>query len=766
MAAVILVWRIVDLQTLDLEAQISGAKATEAELLFAALRDQGLLALDSEQRIEVEPKDYFLAELQRPGEKDSAQLKDQDRLLKIFYGEGPGRTLQDWIAQWNRGRVMSAVRDNRPDGAESEWVPYDPSGMALSQYGRVPLEFGYVMDGVLPQGFGDWSVAPAEEVEWRSTIRLKKAARISLHVIGKPNTSHLPRHGLLACLPKVSPGRSNCSGSDSDQAQAYQIHLSLPAGEHHLRLPAKPIRNPRPDDRDLPLALVGGRIEWVPLRERYSRNLIASRPPATFVARTADGTALTTEDGKGRPTPFTVKNGLAALVGFGPEYGNALSGTLAQAVLAEAGEVRLTLDGKLQAVAQAELERRLKEVAVRNPDDAIERRAAVVILDAQSGAILAAANHPSPPAHTRRWDRAAFSVTWPNRDPFRFTPWIGTDVHMTPGSTFKVVTALAAIKAAGEGRGDVADMLEGWGSSRFERKAGISPGTACYEPRGASEVCNFRNGSIAGAFHKALRRGTCQKRPDHSDSLGLREAVRDSLNVWFVRLAEVMDRGNLASGGGDTFLAKEAKTLGFGQRFALFPEIGGIGGDALDGPGRGSVLSAMSGRLDLFDPKMKVPMQRLSQNSFGQGVQVTPLQMARVAAAVATGRVPQPTLLQSWEGRPVEPPEAVDLELDGDLLDRLRQGMKAVPEAGTAEEAFRSENLADSCRTYGKTGTAQTRQIGPKHFLNSGWFIGWRDNSKQEPDIAFACVMTHSDGGTGGGLCGYLMARILKEWDR
>lgn len=760
----LVVWRLDALHRLDLESLEGRSERTEAEQLFERLRDERLLTVDANGQLSVAPRDHVLA--QRAAGADAGSLKLASRLIDNYYGTDPGRTLGDWIAQWNRGRLLSAVRDDRPrmaDTPAAEWTPFDGTGSPLRGYGRVPLEFGFVMNGVLTPGFGDWTASPEQAVEWRSELHLAKGATLTLQVIGRPDTSRLSRHQLLACVPDVPAGQPNCAeGSVSGQARAYQIRLTLPAGHHSLRLPVAPVANPEPEDRDLPLALKAGRIEWVTRRERYSRGLAPSRPPASFVVRTADGQLLTGDDGKGRPTDFALKNGLAALLGYGTDYRGSLSGILAGSAIGLGGEVRLTLDSKLQAIAQAELERRLGEEWGAGDAFHNERRGAVVMLDARTGAVLAAANHPSPPDGTSLWDRAAFSVTWPNRDPFRFNPWQGLDAHATPGSTFKVVTSLAAIKAAGEGRDDVAAMLRGWGASAFERNTGLSSGASCYQPRGASEVCNFEGGSLAGAFGKALRNAACQP-GRHSSGLGVREAVRDSLNIWYVRLGELMDRGNLQGGGVNTTLAALAGSLGFGKRLSLFQSVGATeSGDAeplIDG----AVLRAMTGDLDLFHTKLGAPMQRLSQNSFGQGVRATPLQMARMAAAAATGSLVHPTLLANWEGRAISPKAPEALGLDEELLGLLRQGMKAVPETGTAAGVFNAENPGDRCRTYGKTGTAQSLEH-PK--LYSGWMIGWRDDKAQRPDIAFACVLTHSTGGTGGDLCGRVVARILKQWDR
>src|SRR5215218_9021728 len=149
----------------------------------------------------------------------------------------------------------------------------------------------------------------------------------------------------------------------------------------------------------------------------------------------------------------------------------------------------------------------------------------------------------------------------------------------------------------------------------------------------------------------------------------------------------------------------------------------------------------------------------LAAESFGQGrVTASPLQMALVAATVAEGRWPQPTLVsgeaadsgevdgkESNDSGGVEPAKSPD-PLGSGVAKTLRTLMRQVVTEGTAADA----NLPG--RVGGKTGTAEfgTGDPLPTH----AWFIGFRG------DMAFAVIV--EDGGVGGRVAAPAAARFLR----
>ncbi len=767
------------------------APATEVERLFDALKANNLLTVGVNGKACLMPADAILAQkaadagilVSEPGNACPTQLEKQasfkkKRLLNKVYTTQVGKILRQWLIYWNNSRQLTAIRDNRPSiqnrPTTTESQKGSCSSLELRQmnsawkvqcsnwYHHVPPEFGYVLNKVLEPGFGKW-LATKQQTIYTTELDLAQKYTLTLQIIGVPGKL-VVRSLKTGKKLKTNPKKLACYPKDSKyvlgggciihkrrhlQALAYQLRLTLSPGRYRLELPIQPVLNQKPDNRNLPIALKDDSLIWNRKREDYGGTNKMARPFTKFVVRTRDGQALTDKMGCGSPRPIVADYGLTAFVGYSRNDYNTLSGLIARSAIPSGSEVRLTLDSPLQDIAQKEL----KNFSQRFKKNTKKRRAAVVILDAKTGAILAAANIPSPVYALPHWDRTAFAVTWPDRDPFRFTPWQGLSVHSTPGSTFKLVTALAAIKASQENP-SLKKMLEGLNPRNFYRMTKFSINASCYKPsRSTSKICNFnKNGML-----RSLTNG----------KLGLPEAIRDSLNIWFVRLGVLMDKKNLDSGGPDTWLAKQARALGFGETFSLFPKVDGLPNILACPNTRGDALCAATGNLDLYHSELGARLQRLAQNSFGQGVQTTPLQMARLALTLATGRLFKPTLLQDWPGQTFTP-EWQNLSWDPKLIKLLHQGMKAVPIRGTARRPF--ANSPNRSWVYGKTGTAQTQKI-KNSFLYSGWFIGWRNTPTSEndkvgkPEIAFACMISHlPDRYYGGNSCGKIMAKILDQW--
>ena len=196
---------------------------------------------------------------------------------------------------------------------------------------------------------------------------------------------------------------------------------------------------------------------------------------------------------------------------------------------------------------------------------------------------------------------------------------------------------------------------------------------------------------------------------ESAGSLDLAGAFQISCNNAFIGLADQLPSDALLRAGA---------RFGFGTKWSLpVPSYGGT------------------------FPKPKDGAERAA-SAIGQGrVLASPVQMASVAAAVASGQWRAPTLTTQPAPRPVSTPA-----LGGDVAATLQSFMASVVQSGgTAAGAGLPSG------TSGKTGTAEFGSGNPPP--THAWFIGYRGNT------AFAVIV--EGGGVGGRVAAPLAARFL-----
>ena len=794
------------------KAQCLKKSRTEAHQLFDELMSQpDLVSVLPDGSLKLPDADYLLAF----AAKNQPVAAAQQILLKRLYASVAGKAVQQQVTWWNHSRRFAALRDDSPQQGEStsSWLAYDHWGSSLKGRAVVPLDYGYVNAGRLPQHFNDWlSVSGQTQIIFQRHIKTVTRRTLNLQIIGRPDISQLKKYAqvsLQACQREGNKTRCYAVNKANASAEVYRIRLRLAANKNYqLILPVQPAVNTALKVDGLPIHLTAQmqqnkrppykslytnkQYAWQPIFA-YKRNVISNKQEQfRFKIATAEGNLLF-DSLQNYPSAFTRDYGLLSLIGYDSSDRLALSGLVSRSKLKHNNtEVRLTLNASLQKSAYKHLQTELRQKIDPKGRFNQQRRASVVLLNPATGAILAAANYPNPPADVHRWDRLSFSKLYPTRDPFGVAAWQGLDSNNTPGSTFKMVTALTALTAAEQGHDTVRKLNRGVGASEYQRLTNISVNRFAYDPDGdsrqgsaTSEVSNSGHAPLLRSMphrntknklvYPRLRNQACGVRKS-STNLGLSEAIRDSLNIWFSRLAVLIDQDKLATGGQDTHLVAMANRLGFGDKLAL-AQVGTLlnpQGKLTQHKGRGSVLSAFTGNLTLKSYSNTRyargdALQRLSQNSFGQGVSATPLQMARIAATVATGYLPQPYLLYQWAGKRLDIPPASRLEPDN--IDLLRAGMKAVPEVGTARRAFATYYPKGRCSVYGKTGTAQigTGRRTQKQRYYSAWFTGWQADREGKPKVAFACMVSHAyrkGHNYGGDVCAPIVARILRDYDQ
>ena len=770
----------------------------DAQLFDQALA-AGLLRPGEDGRIVAAPADLPLRRLYarehpewlapRDGEPDwlNGPWDEQIRQLhRTLHFSAPGRYVRQQVEVFNSRQLLAAVR----------WRPeFTTTGDWRAEWGDAPLMLTAAMPPLagrlfaeIPSGWESWRrVARWPALAGRPPVRFRLAldrparrgARLEVLAVGAAPT--VTGATVLAREPRCLETRP-CDGR---QAAAYWLRLELSEGAIGLTLDVQPLpATAFPDAYRQDFAhiqRVGERLVW---RDPPPTTRAASvrLPPAEVTVRDRTGAVLLE---RSQPTETAWALGLAALVGLDPAHEGAVGYTLAR--LSDHGvtavDARLTVDAKIQTAARRALLGRLPAVstAFKSADPyRTARVASLVVLDADRGDILAAANSPEPPPGAAWADLYSFAVGQPRRSPLRIWAWQhdGGKLHAA-GSAFKLVDALLLEREATQ-RPERAALLAGlsdpeWASLPLAHAYDFGADAACYPAHAEgcapwarrpgihydwpapTAVHNFRGGAGAESLLERMQR--------HGDNrYGLAQALRDSLNTWFAWLMETSDATLLddpAAPGlaGVRTLTPDALR---GARPLLDMAAGlGFGADQdLDGgllPAgmieTGDVLRTTASTLDPITTRTEVRLAAL-----GFRMQVTPLQLAEVAAAIATGHRAAPRLLAELNGRSASDAEGAAL---GIAADRIRQGMQLVVSAGTARTAF-ADSRFDVLRPYlyAKTGTADLDETG---VVQNAWLVGWLEPGALPGEtrrLAFACLISHTIG-TGGEECGPVVADWL-----
>ncbi len=339
-------------------------------------------------------------------------------------------------------------------------------------------------------------------------------------------------------------------------------------------------------------------------------------------------------------------------------------------------DFQVTLDAALQSYAQVRLN---------------GESAAAVVMDCETGDLLACVSAPSydPNLFVRGISVPDYNALLENK--YRPLPNKAVQGIYPPGSTFKMITALAALNAG-----------------TFDSETTVR--------------CN-------GHMEVSGRRFHCWRRSGHGN-MNLHTALRESCDVYFYELA-------LRTG--IDAIADMARRLGVGVAFDL--EMTSVArGLAPDRTWKREV------RNEAWRPGDTV------NASIGQGyVLASPLQLAVMTARLATGRNITPRLVKSING--VEQPtgHGENLGLNENHLRHIRRAMFAVTNnrRGTA---FGSRVIAEGFEIAGKTGTSQVRSrivdnaLVPWEERDHALYVNYAP--ADAPRIAVAVVVEHGGGGS------------------
>ena len=345
-----------------------------------------------------------------------------------------------------------------------------------------------------------------------------------------------------------------------------------------------------------------------------------------------------------------------------------------------------------------------------------DQAGSAVVLDVRTGEILALVSRPA--FNPELFARGITGPEWIAllQDPRHPLQDKAIKGQYPPGSTFKIVTALAALEA------------------------GVVTPSTTYDCDGSMTLgdSKFR----------------CWKKRGHGRT-DLEKALRESCDVWFYKagLETGIDR-----------LSEMAFALGLGAPTG-FP---------LDGEKDGLIPTKQWKRKRFGAPWYN---GETVIAAIGQGyVLATPLQLAVMTAAVANGgTVLQPTLIkrvEDWQGKELLPSERVisnTVQLRPGNLAAVRRGLEAVVNAphGTGWAS-----QLDGVKVAGKTGTAQVVRLKsdeekekerdekeePYRFRDHALFVAYAPAAA--PEIAVAVVVEH---GEHGGSAAAPIARNILE---
>jgi len=243
-----------------------------------------------------------------------------------------------------------------------------------------------------------------------------------------------------------------------------------------------------------------------------------------------------------------------------------------------------------------------------------------------------------------------------------------------------------------------------------------------------------------GYLKLADRKLRCWKKYGHR-YVDLHKAIVQSCDVYFYKLGDQLGMRNIHD---------EAEIWGFGQHTGIrLPENRGLV------PG---IVWRHGGRTrQWFRGETMI-------TAIGQGaVNVTPLQLARFAAAIANGGKLLTPHLQAG----LAPDVARSIDIKYQDLDTIRKGMRGVVDEQHGTAHYPLSGLP--WQVAGKTGTAQViaKAQDAKHtpvgkqkykYRDHAWFMGYAPY--QDPRIAFAVFVEH--GGHGGSAAAPVAAAIVR----
>ncbi len=325
---------------------------------------------------------------------------------------------------------------------------------------------------------------------------------------------------------------------------------------------------------------------------------------------------------------------------------------------------------------------------------------AVVAIEPSTGRVLAMATNPTyNPNLIERHFAQATRTTAPCGAPLLNRATAG---KYQPGSTFKMVTASAALD-----------------TGRFTPDSPFDDPGYCIE------------------YGKQVRNAGNPEAPETFGHVDLTRGFQHSINSVFCNIGKTLGAGTV---------------LRYAERYGFYSV------PPLETPENERVASGLYDHGHLFSPKHPDTQVDPGRLAFGQErLQVTPLQMAMIAATIANhGITMRPHVIErivSPRGRTVThlKPEQLARPIKRQTADELTRMMELAVQGGTGTPA-----QIPGIRVAGKTGTAETGRAD----INTTWFAAFAP--AEAPRIAIAVVVENQRGGFGGTIAAPIAKQVME----
>ncbi|MFQ6039443.1 MAG: penicillin-binding transpeptidase domain-containing protein [Candidatus Poribacteria bacterium] len=388
-------------------------------------------------------------------------------------------------------------------------------------------------------------------------------------------------------------------------------------------------------------------------------------------------------------------------------------------ILSEGEDVVLTIDDDLQRIVIDELKLGLQKAGLQS--------GAVVLLDVETGDILALASEPSYDQNDRGEIFDAFRTD--KIDP-RNSPILNRALHRLypPGSFFKIVVASAALQNSDK-MPEVRDFIQKpFSHGPITQRILLSPRTP--------------GKRHAYAIHPLKDHGN-----KTHDKIDIYSAFAESCNIYFASLAVQLGYGSLNR----AYYPPKNPLYTFAEKAYLFNDNIDLFPMKSDMPARTKISNLLNRRaFDVLNPfPSEMPSNRLhpsdlSRVGIGQfDVRITPLEASLILSIIANDGIRYMPRLVKRIGEVKFLPDKGERVMSPETARELKTMMKRVVVDGTASYEFRYSKLNDY--VAGKTGTPTALDMASKYHVIFGCMAPIDKQADKKPQIALVVVAEYGD---------------------